>query len=133
MQVAKRAEQLVPSRSVNSESGADHMDEWAGVLGHEIGHVIHRHSVKLIEKQRGARLGLAVGRTRAGNDPKTAAGIESHGLPWIFQKFLAERWSAAQLGDARGLACGQLFAGAHEKLLDRRHGVRLEAHHAHGE
>jgi predicted Zn-dependent protease len=39
---------------------ATRMDQVAGVLGHEIGHVTHRHSVKQMEQQNGAQLGLTV-------------------------------------------------------------------------
>src|SRR5205085_6388399 len=35
-------------------------DEVAGVLGHEIGHVTHRHSVKQMEQQNGAQIGVTV-------------------------------------------------------------------------
>src|SRR6185312_1166157 len=67
---------------------ADKMDELAGVLGDEIGHVIHRHSVKLIEKQQGASLGLAVGciLTNVCNDPTTGAAINVAGNA-VFSKF----------------------------------------------
>jgi predicted Zn-dependent protease len=70
---------------------ADKMDELAGVLGHEIGHVIHRHSVKLIEKQQGASLGLAVGciLTNVCNDPTTGAAINVAGNA-VFAKFSRE-------------------------------------------
>jgi len=40
---------------------AQNMSQVAGVLGHEIGHVTQRHSVKQMEKQQGANLGLSVG------------------------------------------------------------------------
>jgi predicted Zn-dependent protease len=40
---------------------AARMDQVAGVLGHEIGHVTRRHSVKQMEKQNGAQMGLTVG------------------------------------------------------------------------
>jgi predicted Zn-dependent protease len=39
---------------------ADHVDELAGTLGHEIGHVIERHSVKDMQTQQKTNLGLAV-------------------------------------------------------------------------
>src|SRR5437868_11540855 len=39
---------------------ATKMDQVAGVLGHEIGHVTHRHSVKQMEQQNGAQIGLTV-------------------------------------------------------------------------
>lgn len=38
----------------------DRLDELAGTLGHEIGHVIERHSVKQMESQQKTNLGLAV-------------------------------------------------------------------------
>jgi predicted Zn-dependent protease len=37
---------------------ATQMDELAGALGHEIGHVTRRHTAKTIEKQRGATAGI---------------------------------------------------------------------------
>jgi predicted Zn-dependent protease len=39
---------------------ADRLDELTGTLGHEIGHVIQRHSVKQIESAQKANLGVAV-------------------------------------------------------------------------
>jgi len=39
---------------------AARMDQVAGVLGHEIGHVTHRHSVKQMGQQNGAQIGLTV-------------------------------------------------------------------------
>jgi len=39
---------------------AARMDQVAGVLGHEIGHVTHRHSVKQMEQQNGAQIGVTV-------------------------------------------------------------------------
>ncbi len=39
---------------------ASRMDELAGVLGHEIEHVVRRHSVQQMEQQQGANAGLAV-------------------------------------------------------------------------
>ena len=39
---------------------SDKMDELAGVLGHEIGHVVRRHSVKQMQTQQGANIGIAL-------------------------------------------------------------------------
>jgi predicted Zn-dependent protease len=39
---------------------ADRMDELASVMGHEIGHVVLRHSVKQMEQMQGANLGVTV-------------------------------------------------------------------------
>jgi predicted Zn-dependent protease len=36
------------------------MDEVAGVLGHEIGHVVRRHTVKQMEKAQGANIGVTL-------------------------------------------------------------------------
>lgn len=40
---------------------APRMDELAGAMGHEIGHVVMRHSVKQMEKMQGAQVGVTVG------------------------------------------------------------------------
>ena len=40
---------------------SERMDQVAGVLGHEIGHVTRRHSVKQMEQQNGAQIGITVG------------------------------------------------------------------------
>lgn len=37
---------------------ADRMDELAGIIGHEIGHVVRRHSVKQMQQVKKGRLGL---------------------------------------------------------------------------
>lgn len=39
------------------------LSQLAGVLGHEIGHVVRRHSVKQMEKAQGANIGVVVGCT----------------------------------------------------------------------
>lgn len=39
---------------------ADRMDELAGVIGHEIGHVVRRHSVKQLEQREGGRVALVL-------------------------------------------------------------------------
>jgi predicted Zn-dependent protease len=39
---------------------ADKMDELAGVLGHEIEHVVRRHSVKQMEQTQGAQTGVSI-------------------------------------------------------------------------
>jgi predicted Zn-dependent protease len=40
---------------------AQHLDELAGALGHEIGHVVRRHSVSQMEKQNGANVAIGLG------------------------------------------------------------------------
>lgn len=39
---------------------AERMDELAGVLGHEIGHVVRRHSVQQMKRSGGTRIGIAL-------------------------------------------------------------------------
>ena len=39
---------------------AQNMAQVAGVLGHEIGHVTRRHSIKQMEKAQGANIGLTL-------------------------------------------------------------------------
>ena len=46
---------------------ADKMDELAGVMGHEIGHVVKRHSVKQMQQQQGANIGVALSVTSSGS------------------------------------------------------------------
>ena len=54
------------------------MDQVAGVLGHEIGHVTRRHSIKQMQKAQGANLGvtLACALTGVCNNGLANAGIQ---------------------------------------------------------
>lgn len=67
---------------------ADKMDEVAGVLGHEIAHVVKRHSVKQMQKQQGANIGLTLAcvLTRVCNNQATGAAINI-GANAVFAKF----------------------------------------------
>lgn len=40
---------------------AKNLSELAGVLGHEIGHVVKRHTIKQMQQQQGAQVGLTLG------------------------------------------------------------------------
>src|SRR5438552_5798435 len=40
---------------------ARNLSELAGVLGHEIGHVVKRHSIKQMQQQQGAQVGVTLG------------------------------------------------------------------------
>lgn len=57
------------------------MDELAGVLGHEIGHVVRRHSIKQMEKAQGANIGvtLACVLTNICSSQAAQAGIQVAG------------------------------------------------------
>jgi beta-barrel assembly-enhancing protease len=64
------------------------MDELAGVLGHEIGHVVRRHSIEQMEKAQGANVGvtLACILTNICNSQVAQAGINIAGGA-IFARF----------------------------------------------
>ena len=67
---------------------ADRMDELAGVMGHEIEHVVRRHSVKQMEQMQGANVGvaLACSLTNICSNQAAAAAINVGGTA-IFAKF----------------------------------------------
>ncbi len=64
------------------------MDQLAGVLGHEIGHVVRRHSIKQMQQQQGANLGLNIAcvLTRVCNSQATQAAIQVGGTA-LFAQF----------------------------------------------
>jgi predicted Zn-dependent protease len=66
----------------------DNMSELAGVLGHEIGHVVRRHTIQQMEKAQGANLGvtLACVLTNVCNSQIAQAGINIAGTA-VFAKF----------------------------------------------
>ena len=67
---------------------ADNARELAGVLGHEIEHVVRRHSVKQIEQQQGAQAGVSIAcaLTNVCSNQAAAAAINIGGAA-IFAKF----------------------------------------------
>jgi len=67
---------------------ADKMDELAGVLGHEIGHVVKRHSIKQMQQMQGANIGvtLACVLTNVCNAPG-ASDVINIGAGAVFAKF----------------------------------------------
>src|SRR5215211_1779197 len=67
---------------------AQRMDQLAGVLGHEIGHVTRRHSVQQMEKQQGANVGvtLACVLTSICNNQAAGAAINLAGGA-VFARF----------------------------------------------
>ena len=60
---------------------AQELDELAGAIGHEIGHVVRRHSVQQMEKQTGANLAVGLGctLTRLCNSDVARAAIQVGG------------------------------------------------------
>lgn len=67
---------------------ASRMDELAGVIGHEIEHVVRRHSVKQMEQAQGANVGLSIAcaLTNVCNNQAAAAAINIGGTA-VFAKF----------------------------------------------
>src|SRR2546423_4685854 len=104
---------------------ADQMDELAGVLGHEIGHVVRRHTVKQMEKAQGANIGvtLACVLTSICNSQAAGAAINIPGGA-VFARFSRQDEAEA---DAEGVKntvrAGISPAGMvslFRKLLDER-------------
>jgi predicted Zn-dependent protease len=64
------------------------MSQLAGVLGHEIGHVVRRHSVKQMQKAQGANIGVVLGCTLLNvcNSDAAGAAIQVGGAA-LFAKF----------------------------------------------
>jgi predicted Zn-dependent protease len=69
-------------------SRADRMDELAGVMAHEIEHVVRRHSVKQMEQMQGANVGVALACTLTNvcSNQAAATAINVGGTA-IFAKF----------------------------------------------
>ena len=67
---------------------AQNLSQLAGVLGHEIGHVIKRHSIKQMQQQQGAQVGVTLGCVLLNVCGSSAAqaGINIAGSA-IFSKF----------------------------------------------
>jgi len=67
---------------------ANRMDELAGVLGHEIGHVVLRHTVKQMQQQQGANIGVTLACVLTGvcSNPASSTAINV-GATALFAKF----------------------------------------------
>jgi predicted Zn-dependent protease len=63
----------------------DSMDELAGALGHEIGHVVRRHSVQQLERVGGVKLGIALvcAATDACDSRSARFAIDAGGAAWL--------------------------------------------------
>ena len=68
---------------------AQNMSQLAGVMGHEIGHVVKRHSVKQMQKQSQAGIGVAVGCIIAPSfcASETGGAVVQAGAQGLFAKF----------------------------------------------
>lgn len=83
---------------------ASKMDELAGVLGHEIEHVVERHSVKQMQQQQEANIGvtLACVLTNVCNNQAAQAAINVGGTA-VFAKFSREDEVKADEGGFRNV------------------------------
>lgn len=63
----------------------ERMDELAGVLGHEIGHVVRRHSVRQLERSGGTRVGVALfcGLTSFCDSHTARMALDLGGAAWL--------------------------------------------------
>lgn len=103
----------------------DRMDELAGVLGHEIGHVVERHSVDQMEKAQRAELGIGLACVLTGVCGSQAAGtlINVAGTA-VFAKFSrGAELEADDVGFDNVVRAGispQGIATMFQKLLEER-------------
>lgn len=103
----------------------DRMDELAGVLGHEIGHVVERHSVDQMEKAQRAELGIGLACVLTGVCGSQAAGtlINVAGTA-VFAKFSrSAELEADDVGFDNVIRAGispQGIATMFQKLLEER-------------
>ena len=105
---------------------ADRMDELAGVLGHEIGHVVRRHSVKQMEQMQKANVGVSLLciLSPAVCQSQAAGAAIQLGAGAVFARFSRQDEAEA---DAEGFQ-NVIRAGIHpeglatmfQKLLDER-------------
>lgn len=104
---------------------SDNMDELAGVLGHEIGHVVKRHTVKQMEKQQGANVGITLACVLTGVCNNQAAGAAINVLGGaVFARFSRQDEAEAdQEGFNNVVRAGISPAGMvtmFQKLLEER-------------
>ncbi len=113
---------------------ARQLDELAGALGHEIGHVVRRHSVQQMEKATGANVavGLTCTLTRLCNSNVAQAAIQVGGAA-LFSKYSrhdeAEADSEAVLNVTRAGISPEGIPTLFERLLEERRTapLRIEA------
>lgn len=104
---------------------AKNLSELAGVLGHEIGHVVERHSIKQMQQQQGAQIGVTLGCVLTGicGSEAAAAAINVGGTA-LFAKFSRDDEAQADsVGIANVIRAGISPKGVPEMfqiLLDER-------------
>jgi predicted Zn-dependent protease len=113
---------------------AERLDELAGALGHEIGHVVRRHSVQQMEKANGANvaLGVTCTLTRLCNSDVARAAIQVGGAA-LFAKYSradeAEADSEAVLNVVQAGIDPSGIPALFERLIEERRTapLRIEA------
>jgi beta-barrel assembly-enhancing protease len=104
---------------------ADKMDELAGAIGHEIGHVVRRHTVKQMQQQQTAGIGIQLGciLLRACQDQASQAAINL-GAGALFAKFSRQdETEADQEGFKNVVSAGispEGMVSLFQKLLEER-------------
>jgi beta-barrel assembly-enhancing protease len=98
------------------------LSQLAGVLGHEIGHVVRRHSVEQMEKAQGANIGVVLGCTLLNvcNSQAAQAAINVGGTA-LFAKFSRDDEREA---DRDGVAT-LVRAGIHPNGIPQMFGILL--------
>jgi predicted Zn-dependent protease len=113
---------------------AQRLDELAGAIGHEIGHVVRRHSVQQMEKQTGANVAVGLGctLTRLCNSDVARAAIQVGGAA-LFARYSrkdeAEADSVAVLNVIRVGIDPEGIPSLFRRLLEERRTspLRIEA------
>lgn len=89
---------------------ANNLSEFAGVLGHEIGHVVHRHGIEQMQRMQNAELGVNLAYILLGRAP---SGVEQVGLQLGAGAFFARHSREAER-EADAVAIDYLMtAGIH--------------------
>jgi predicted Zn-dependent protease len=103
----------------------ENLSELAGVLGHEIGHVVKRHTVKQMEKSNGLNIGAVLGCTllQVCNSQAAQAAIQIGGSA-LFAKFSRDDESQADAEGVRNVIRAGIspngMPSMFQKLLDER-------------
>jgi beta-barrel assembly-enhancing protease len=93
---------------------ANNLSELAGVLGHEVGHVVHRHGIEQMQRQQNAELGVNLAYILLGRAP---SGVEQVGLQLGAGAFFARHSRQAEF-EADAVAIEYMIAsGIHPRGL----------------
>jgi beta-barrel assembly-enhancing protease len=93
---------------------ASNLSELAGVLGHEIGHVVHRHGIEQMQRAQNAELGVNLAYILLGRQP---SGVEQVGLQLGAGAFFARHSREAELEADRVAIEYMIASGIHPRGL----------------